>query len=168
MQADEKEMRDVFWRCGEEKQARKIARKIIDYRQDHQLSRTRQLADLIAAVMPNKHKMNKHPATRVFQAIRIYINQELAHVEKALQQAKQLLASGGRLVVISFHSLEDRMVKQQFQAFCSAGDIPRHLPVTGKPAGEMKQIKKKVKATKQELQTNPRARSAILRAVEKC
>ena len=104
------EMRKVFWRYGEEKNARRIAQKIIDARAEQPLTRTSELADLVAEV--NKAYSKKHPATRVFQAIRIHINDELGQIERSLPKALALLKQGGRLVVISFHSLEDRLVKR--------------------------------------------------------
>ena len=167
-EAQEKEMTQVFWQYGEERYSRKIAKHIIAAREKRAFTRTHQLAELVDSIMPNKHKMKKHAATRVFQAIRIFINKEFEHIEQALEQGKDVLKTGGRLCVISFHSLEDRIVKQTFHAYCSVEETPRFLPIMGEDKTDMKHIKKKVRANKDELALNPRSRSAILRVVEKC
>ncbi len=165
---DEQDMSKVFWKYGEEKYARKVAKHIVAAREKRAFTRTAQLAELIDSIMPNKHKMKKHAATRVFQAIRICINKELEQLEQVLEQGKYVLKAGGRFCVISFHSLEDRIVKQTFQSYSSVEETPRFLPVMGDDVTEMKYVKKKVKANKEELLLNPRSRSAILRIVEKC
>lgn len=167
-ETDEQTMSKVFWRYGEEKYSRKIAKHIVATREKKALTRTSQLAELVDSIMPNKHKMKKHAATRVFQAIRICINKEFEQLEQVLAQGKTVLKVGGRFCVISFHSLEDRIVKQTFQSYCSVAETPRFLPVMGEDVTEMKHIKKKVKANKDELLLNPRSRSALLRVVEKC
>ncbi len=158
------EMRRVFWRYGEEKNARRIAQKIIDTRQDKPLTRTTELANLVAEV--NKAYSKKHPATRVFQAIRIYINDELGQIERSLPKALALLKRGGRLVVISFHSLEDRLVKQFFKKQSQPMKVDRRMPVIpeGLPQATLKIIGKAVKA--HEVDDNVRARSAVMRVAE--
>jgi 16S rRNA (cytosine1402-N4)-methyltransferase len=157
----------VIKKLGEEKFGKRIAHKILEVREHTPITTTKQLADLVDEAVPVKDKF-KHPATRTFQAIRIYINSELEEIQTALQAAIKVLKPGGRLVVISFHSLEDRIVKQTFHAYCSAEETPRFLPIMGEDKTDMKHIKKKVRANKDELALNPRSRSAILRVVEKC
>lgn len=147
------EVADVLWRFGDERNSRRIARRIVETRATQPLTRTRQLADLIARV-PGPRSKHHHPATRSFQAIRIHINGEMTALEAALPQAVAALAPGGRLVVITFHSLEDRIVKRYLRN-TGGGDQPR-LKVLKKqfPSGE-------------ECAINPRARSAMLRSAER-
>jgi 16S rRNA (cytosine1402-N4)-methyltransferase len=165
--ADEKEIADVLWRFGEERCARRIARQIVAWRSQRPLDSTRQLADLIESSYPRSER-HKHPATRSFQAIRIFINRELEALQAALEQSVSLLASGGRLVVISFHSLEDRMVKRFMRAQAAGIEAPRHLPVRESRHGQtMRLIGGTVKAGVAEVGGNPRARSAVLRVAEK-
>jgi len=147
------EVADVLWRFGDERNSRRIARRIVETRATQPLTRTRQLADLIARV-PGPRSKHHHPATRSFQAIRIHINGEMTALEAALPQAVAALAPGGRLVVITFHSLEDRLVK-------------RYLRNTG--GGDQPQLKvlKKQFPSGEECAVNPRARSAMLRSAER-
>ena len=163
--ADMDEMRRVFWRYGEEKFARRIAQKIVDTRQDKPLTRTKQLADLVAEA--NKVFTKKNPATRVFQAIRIHINDELGQIERSLPLALNLLKPGGRLVVISFHSLDDRLVKRFMKQQAKPVKVDRRMPVmpADMPQATLKIIGKAVKA--HEVDTNVRARSAVMRAAER-
>lgn len=166
--AEEAEIARVLWEYGEERFSRRIARAIVEQRQIEPLQTTSQLAQLIFRASPVKER-HKHPATRSFQAIRIHINRELDDLKKGLVQAVDVLASGGRLVVISFHSLEDRIVKR-FMRDMSRGDVmPKGVPVMEKQLkpGILKCIGKPVRAGKEELQQNPRARSAIMRIAEK-
>jgi 16S rRNA (cytosine1402-N4)-methyltransferase len=166
--AEEAEIARVLWEYGEERFSRRIARAIVEQRQTEPLQTTSQLAQLIFRASPVKER-HKHPATRSFQAIRIFINRELDDLKKGLVQAVDVLASGGRLVVISFHSLEDRIVKR-FMRDMSRGDVmPKGVPVMEKQLkpGILKCIGKPVRAGKEELQQNPRARSAIMRIAEK-
>lgn len=166
--AEEAEIARVLWEYGEERFSRRIARAIVEQRQTEPLQTTSQLAQLIFRASPVKER-HKHPATRSFQAIRIHINRELDDLKKGLVQAVDVLASGGRLVVISFHSLEDRIVKR-FMRDMSRGDVmPKGVPVMEKQLkpGILKCIGKPVRAGKEELQQNPRARSAIMRIAEK-
>lgn len=174
-QIDEKSLADVLWRYGEEKCSRRIARAIIHARHEKPISTTTQLAGIIMRVLPKpkktKHPIkfgHKHAATRSFQAIRIAINQELIELEKGLDQALSASAIGGRLLVISFHSLEDRLVKQFFR-FGEKGQEPiRGLPIKSHEfKSRLKIIQRLIKPSTEEIDVNPRARSAILRIAEK-
>jgi 16S rRNA (cytosine1402-N4)-methyltransferase len=164
---DEHELATVLKVYGEEKFARKIASEIVRQRDEQPLHTTKQLADLIAALV-KKREPGKHPATRSFQAIRIKINRELEDVESALAQAADILAIGGRLVVISFHSLEDRIVKRFMREHSRGPITPRHLPPPSdakRPA--FKCIGKAIKASAAEVAENVRSRSAVLRIAER-
>jgi 16S rRNA (cytosine1402-N4)-methyltransferase len=166
--AEEKEIARVLWEFGEERFSRRIARAIVEQRSTEPLRTTVQLAGLIQKASPVQDR-HKHPATRSFQAIRIHVNRELEDLREGLRQALEVLATGGRLVVISFHSLEDRIVKR-FLREQSRGDVvPRGVPVLEKDLkpGVLKLVGKVVRAGKQELEENPRARSAIMRVAEK-
>jgi len=165
--ADEAQIADVLWRYGEERFSRQIAKEILRTRVNTPLETTTQLADLIASVV-RKREPGKNPATRSFQAIRIKVNQELDDVEACLQQALESLASAGRLVVISFHSLEDRIVKHFLRDVSSVPNLPKGLPVMPtfiQPP--MKLIGKAVRASEEEVEGNVRARSAIMRIGER-
>jgi len=165
--AAEHEIEEVLQRYGEERYARKIARAITAGRRDKPLLRTVQLAELIVAAVPSRGK-KIHPATRTFQAIRIFLNHELENLQKALDQTMEILADGGRLAVISFHSLEDRLVKR-FMRNMTRGDwYPPDVPVTSNMVRpRMKLIGKAVHPSSKEIESNPRARSAVLRIAEK-
>lgn len=166
-QADEPEIADVLWRYGEERFSRRIARRIVEQRGEQPIATTRQLAELIAGAAPNTER-HKHPATRSFQAIRIFINRELDALESVLAQSVDLLASGGRLAVISFHSLEDRIVKRYFREQAAGRELPRGLPVKeGRTGQRLRLIGKAIKPAADEVAINPRARSAVLRIAEK-
>jgi 16S rRNA (cytosine1402-N4)-methyltransferase len=165
--ASESEMAQVFRDYGEERYARRIARAIVAQREEQPLTRTRALVALIDAAQPRPDPF-KHAATRVFQAVRIHINDELTELRAGLDSAFDLLASGGRLAVISFHSVEDRIVKRRFQEWCRGRPLPRRLPVTGAPPVRARSIVRARRAAESETSLNPRARSAVLRAVEKC
>ncbi len=164
--ADEKDIADVLWTYGEEKLSRRIARAIVARRGEQPLTRTAQLAELIASVMP-RGKDKIHPATRSFQAIRIHVNRELADLETGLDAALSALKPGGRLAVISFHSLEDRIVKQFIARHAKAPPTNRRLPETAAFVPVLRAIGGAVKADEAELSVNPRARSAVLRVAEK-
>jgi 16S rRNA (cytosine1402-N4)-methyltransferase len=152
---------------GEERFARRIARAIVQTRAEQPIVTTQQLAELIAAAVPTRER-NKSPATRSFQALRIQINQELQDLEAALEQIVEVLAPGGRLAVISFHSLEDRIVKRFMRRESRGEEMPLDLPVTGGPKpGRLRLIGKAIRAGQDELTENPRARSAILRIAER-
>lgn len=151
--ARESDIADVLWKYGEERNSRRIARRIVEARIETPFTTTAQLAALIAAV-PGPRSHHIHPATRSFQAIRIFINRELDVLETVLAQAIEVLAPGGRLVVISFHSLEDRIVK-------------RYLRTQGQHEAPRIRVLKKLMPTIEESSRNPRARSAVLRIAEK-
>jgi len=167
--AGEKEISTVLWELGEERFARRIARKIVETRQLQDIEDTKTLADLISGCVPQP-KNKKHPATRSFQAIRIYINQELTYIGRLLDSIFDILKIGGRLLVISFHSLEDRLVKRFFRLHSSKPRIPRGLPVPDEEllsSIRLRLIGKAIRAGAQELSINPRARSAVLRVAER-
>lgn len=160
----ESELADIFWRYGEERNSRRVARVIVSSRP---LSTTRELADLIAGTSRRKGRI--HPATQVFQALRIAVNQELEHVERGVATAVALLKPHGRLAVISFHSLEDRFVKQYFRDLTRDCICPPQQPVCTCDARASVRLitRKAVQATAAEIAANPRSRSARLRVVEK-
>ena len=165
--ARESEMVEVFRRYGEERYAQRIARAIVRARQQTPIIRTAQLAEIVAAAHPAWER-DKHPATRVFQALRIHINRELEEIETALPQAVRVLARGGRLAVISFHSLEDRIVKRFMRREAKGEEPPRHLPPPpDAPAPTLRVIGKAQFPTEAEIAQNPRARSAVLRVAER-
>ena len=164
--ADEREIADVLWTYGEEKQSRRIARAIVARRGDATLTHTAQLANLIASVIP-RGAQKIHPATRSFQAIRIFINRELDDLEQGLDAALAALKPGGRLAVISFHSLEDRIVKRFILKHAKAPPANRRMPVEIAFTPTLGMIGDAQKATDAELALNPRARSAVLRVAEK-
>lgn len=164
---DEYDLVTVLMRFGEEKFARRIAHAIVETRQHTAITDTVQLAKIIEAAIPVKDK-NKHPATRSFQAIRIYVNRELEVLENALQAALNVLSVGGRLAVISFHSLEDRIVKRFFRDKARGPQLPKDIPIMAKDIEQpFKLVGKAVKPGKQELQENPRSRSSVLRVLER-
>ncbi len=164
--AGEREIADVLWTYGEEKQSRRIARAIVARRGETPLLRTAQLAELIASVVP-RGAQKIHPATRSFQAIRIFINRELDDLERGLEAAHAALRPGGRLVVISFHSLEDRIVKQFIARHAKAPPANRRMPVEIAFVPTLRIVADARKADEDELAANPRARSAVLRVAEK-
>lgn len=168
-EVEESELANVLWLYGEEKFSRRIARAIVTKRTDTPITTTAQLAEIIKYAMPRpKNPQDKHPATRSFQAIRIAINQELTELEHGLDQALECLKVNGRLAVISFHSLEDRIVKQFIKNYEKGQDLPRGLPIKGNHfKARLKSVGKAVKPSTQEIDHNPRARSAILRIAEK-
>ena len=163
--ADEREIADVLWTYGEEKQSRRIARAIVARRATQPFARTADLASVIASVMPRGDKI--HPATRSFQAIRIHINRELADLELGLDAALACLKPGGRLAVISFHSLEDRIVKQFINKHAKAPPANRRLPAAETFVPTLRAIGSGQKGEPDEVVANPRARSAVLRVAEK-
>jgi 16S rRNA (cytosine1402-N4)-methyltransferase len=167
--ATEEEMTKVFKEYGEEAYGRAIARAIIAERLERPLQTTKQLADLVSAMVPQgkQWRMTKHPATRIFQAIRIYINRELEALEGFLQQILPVLAVNGCMAIISFHSLEDRLVKRFIQQGAKGDPYPRDLPIRG--AEVAPGIEKGIvsRASAAEIHHNPRARSAVLRVMRK-
>ena len=158
---------NVLKRYGEEKFAKRIATAIVERREQQAITETGDLAEIISNAIPVKEK-HKHPATRSFQAIRIYVNQELRAVEQGLKGAASVLAKGGRLSVISFHSLEDRIVKRFMRDISSRPKLPAGLPVMEADIEvPFRLVAKPVVAGEQELKQNPRARSARLRVLER-
>lgn len=165
--ASETELIRIFRQFGEERYAPRIARAIVADRQSKPFERTLELAEMIARVARSSER-HKHPATRVFQALRIHVNSELDELEKALQSAFERLAPHGRLAVISFHSLEDRMVKQFMRRLASTDPVYAGLPfVPAHAAPKLKLIGKSLEADDKEIAGNPRARSARLRVAER-
>ena len=164
--ADEREIADVLWRYGEERMSRRIARAIVQRRAQRPFTRTADLAEVIASTVP-RGRGDIHPATRSFQAIRIHVNRELEDLERGLQAAHDALRPGGRLVVISFHSLEDRIVKRFITSRAKAPPGNRRLPEAGGFVPTLREVGDAQKPTADEVAANPRARSAVLRVAEK-
>ena len=165
--AAEDEISDVIWKYGEESYSRKIAKAIIEQRSIRPISSTLEFADLIYQLKKySKKKEKKHPATKTFQAIRIHINDELEELRSLLDFSLEYLKPGGRIVIISFHSLEDRIVKRFFRDNSRIDPNLSKLPNL-EDTSRLKVILKKVKPSDEEIKVNPRARSAILRAAEK-
>ena len=165
--ANEKEIADVLFRFGEERHSRRMAKRIVEARREKAIETTGQLAELVKAANPAWEK-EKHPATRAFQAIRIRINNELEQIDNALSEAVGLLRAEGRLVVISFHSLEDRIVKNFITNKARGDNFPRDLPITAEKLNPtLKKIGKVIRANRIEVLNNPRARSAVMRVAEK-
>jgi 16S rRNA (cytosine1402-N4)-methyltransferase len=163
---DETELADLFYKYGEEPQSRRLARAIV---RERPLATTRQLAAVIEQAIPRRRGDSIHPATRVFQALRIAVNGELETIERAIPPAIDLLQPGGRLAVISFHSLEDRIVKQAFKLASTGCICPPNVPVCvcGHKASVRLVNRKPISAQDEEVAQNPRSRSAKLRIVEK-
>lgn len=165
--AGERELAEVLKDYGEERFARRIAAAIVAAREDEPIVSTARLARVVSEANP-KWEKHKHPATRAFQAIRIKVNRELDDLQELLSGSLDMLRVGGRLVVISFHSLEDRMVKRYMRDMARGEDFPRGLPVPDSALNRrMKLVGKAVRASADEVHDNPRARSAIMRVAEK-
>lgn len=163
--ADEREIADVLWRHGEERMSRRIARAIVERVREQPLRTTRELAELVARNIGHRER-NKHPATRTFQALRIHVNDETGSLQRGLEAARDCLRPGGRLAVISFHSLEDRVVKQFIRGEI-ARPVRRGLPLPDVAPALLAAVGKARFASEAELAANPRARSAVLRVAEK-
>lgn len=165
--ASEQEIGEVIWRYGEERFARQIARAVVAARVDRRIRTTRELAELVGKTVRTREP-GQHPATRTFQALRIFINQELEEIERVLPQAIKSLRTGGRLVVIAFHSLEDRIVKRFVQNAAKADHLPSKLPIRANEVNDatLRILGKPVRASEAEVAANPRARSAIMRVAE--
>ncbi|MEE9342935.1 MAG: 16S rRNA (cytosine(1402)-N(4))-methyltransferase RsmH [Gammaproteobacteria bacterium] len=165
--AEEYDITHVLKVFGEERFARRIARKLVEVRAETPITTTHQLAELIATAVPFKEK-HKHPATRSFQAIRIFINQELEELKQVLPQVVNCLAPAGRMAVLSFHSLEDRIVKRFIRDEQRGPQLPPDLPIIpDEYRPRLRAVGKMSKATNEEVQQNPRARSAVLRIAER-
>lgn len=165
----EAELARILYEYGEEKFSRRIAEGIVKYRAEKRIETTGELADIISAAVPAKFKRDKNPCRKTFQAIRIAVNSEFEHLERGLDDAFDLLKNGGRLCVITFHSLEDRIVKRKFAEFCKGCICPPDFPqcVCGRtPRGRLVN-RKPIEAGETELENNPRSRSAKLRVIEK-
>jgi 16S rRNA (cytosine1402-N4)-methyltransferase len=169
--ADEQELADILYYYGEEKQSRRIARAIVQARAEQPITRTSQLAEIIRTAIGGKFQKSD-PATRSFQALRIHVNQEFAAIEEGLAAAERLLRPGGRLVVVTFHSLEDRIVKRFIHSRCGKlGESSRHLPekavASAAPRFFYPRPEKRT-PSEAEIAANPRSRSATLRSMEAC
>ncbi|HXZ97180.1 MAG TPA: 16S rRNA (cytosine(1402)-N(4))-methyltransferase RsmH [Burkholderiales bacterium] len=166
--ASEKEIGEVIKNYGEERFAKQIARKIIAARAWGPVNTTRQLAQIVAKAVRTREP-GQDPATRTFQALRIHINQELEELSIVLPRAVDLLRPLGRLVVISFHSLEDRMVKRFMRAMAKPESLPEKLPVRATDAAQpkLRLVGKPIKPSEEEIRANPRARSAVMRIAER-
>jgi len=163
----ETELANIFYKYGEEKFSRRIAKKIVEKRKEKPVKTTTELADIIKSIVPFQKK-GINPATRVFQALRIFVNKELENIETTLQQIIPLLDKGARIVVISFHSLEDRLVKNIFREYSLDCKCPKEQLICSCRSGLLKIITKKpVVASSEELKDNPSARSAKMRIAEK-
>lgn len=164
---DERQVADIIYRYGEEKFSRRIAANIVKARAEKPIETTFELVDIIKSSMPQKAMRDAHPARRTFQAIRIEVNAELDVLKSTLEDAFDILAPGGRIAIITFHSLEDRIVKEQFAKWCQGCTCPKEFPVCvcgKKPKGK---TFKSISPSKEELEENPRARSSRLRVFEK-
>ena len=166
--AEESEIREVIRNHGEERFAKQIAAAIVEARARGPVDTTRKLAALVADAVPTREP-RQDPATRTFQALRIHVNQELEELSVVLPQCVALLGTGGRLVVISFHSLEDRIVKRFMRAQSQADALPARLPVRARdlPQPRMRLVGRAVRASDRETAANPRARSAVMRVAER-
>lgn len=163
----EEDLANILYNYGEEKFSRRIAKSIVRIREEAPITTTTQLAEIVSAAIPRWEK-GKHPATRSFLAIRIAINHELDDLQNLLNQSLDALKIGGRLIAISFHSLEDRIVKKFIQHFTKGGDFPPGLPVKQIDFhSRLKPLGRAIKPGQEEIAFNPRARSAILRIAEK-
>jgi len=167
---EDQDIAEILFVLGEERRSRAIARAIVRRRAEQPITRTLELAELIASVIPRRHGDVRHPATRSFQALRLYVNDELGELARGLAAAEEVLAAGGRLVVVTFHSLEDRIVKSFFSERAGKTGRPsRHLPDTGEAIAPSFTLltRKAVEPEESEVAANPRARSARMRAGER-
>ncbi len=166
---NEEEIARILWCYGEEKFSRTIAKNIVKTRADTKIETTAQLAEIVQRSVPQKYRREKNPCKKTFQAIRIAVNDEFGYLQRGLESAFHVLKPGGRLCVISFHSLEDRIVKQQFAQWCKGCTCPPEFPtcVCGKiPEGKLVN-RKPITASEKELAENHRSRSAKLRIIER-
>jgi 16S rRNA (cytosine1402-N4)-methyltransferase len=168
--ADEAELADIIWRYGEERRSRRVAHAIVETRRQKRIETTAELAEIVRRAVGPQGRDESDPATRTFQALRIAVNDELGELERGLAAAEQVLAPGGRLAVVSFHSLEDRAVKEFVRARAGRTPAPsRHLPPRAEqPAASLRDLTRKpVLPSPEEVAANPRSRSARLRVAEK-
>mgnify|MGYP000008981364 FL=1 len=164
---DINKLTDIFRRYGEDKFARNIAKKIVEAREIKEIDTTLELVEIIKTAVPMKFRIAKHPARQIFQAIRIEVNHELDVLEPALKDALSMLSVGGRLVVITFHSLEDRIVKHLFKEVSKIPDVVKGMPnIPEEYLPDYKEIAS-ISPTKEEIEKNPRARSARMRVIER-
>lgn len=163
----EEELTDVIKNYGEERYARRIARRIVESRRQTPLNTTKQLADIVRKALPRDRREKKHPATRTFQAIRIFVNNELGELQKGLAQGLEVLSGKGRLAVISFHSLEDRIVKRFMRYYEKGESFPSGFPLIKKFVPRLARMGKSIRPQAEEILSNARARSAVLRIAEK-
>ena len=165
----EKELSDIFFRFGEEKFSMRIASRIVEARKEKEIETTLELSEIISSAVPAKARRDGHPARKCFQALRIAVNGELDALNTALKKCFELLNKDGVLAIITFHSLEDRMVKQCFKEYCTGCTCPPDFPVCvcgKKPRGRLL-TRKPIEPSKEELEINPRSRSAKLRVIIK-
>ncbi len=161
------ELASIFREYGDERYARRIARRVVEAVQEKPVTDTVELAEIIKAAHPRWEK-HKHPATRCFQALRIFINRELDHLKMALENCIDILRPGGRIVVISFHSLEDRIVKRFFRGPDKNAGVPRGLPVADNDTPwVLKKIGGAIRPSEEEVAANPRSRSSVMRIAER-
>ena len=164
-----KELSKIFTKYGEDKFANNIAKKIVEYRESKPIETTLELVEVIKTAVPMKFRIDKHPARQIFQAIRIEVNHELDVIEPAINQALDMLNVGGRVAVITFHSLEDRLVKNIFKEKCKIDDRVKGLPnIPEEYLPDFKLIyNKAIAPSEEEIKNNPRARSSKLRVIER-
>ena len=163
------QLANIFYKYGEDKFSNNIAKKIVEYRANKPIETTLELVEVIKTAVPMKFRMDKHPARQIFQAIRIEVNKELDVIEPALEQALSIVKVGGRVSVITFHSLEDRLVKNYFKEKTAIPDVVKGMPnVPDEYLPDFKLVvNKAIEPSKEELERNPRARSAKLRVIER-
>ena len=163
------QLANIFYKYGEDKFSNNIAKKIVEYRQNKKIETTLELVEIIKTAVPMKFRIDKHPASQIFQAIRIEVNNELGVIEPAINQALDLLNVGGRVAVITFHSLEDRLVKNIFKEKCAIDPKLKgmpNIPAEYLPDFELV-VNKAINPSEEEIKNNPRARSAKLRVIER-
>lgn len=165
----EQDLSRIFYKYGEDKFSKSIARKIVEYRKNKPIETTLELVEVIKSGVPMKYRINKHPARQIFQAIRIEVNHELDVIEPALSQALELLNVGGRVAVITFHSLEDRIVKNYFKEKTKVDDRVKGMPnIPDEYLPDFKLVvNKAIIPSDEEIENNPRARSSKLRVIER-
>ena len=165
----EQDLSRIFYKYGEDKFSKCIARKIVEYRKNKPIETTLELVEVIKSGVPMKYRINKHPARQIFQAIRIEVNHELDVIEPALSQALELLRVGGRVAVITFHSLEDRLVKNYFKEKTKVDDKVKGMPnIPDEYLPDFKLVvNKAIIPSEEEIENNPRARSSKLRVIER-